>query len=259
MARLKSLAKMVHNAQTNSIANMFVDDLIYTVEQSNKTDYIPSLSFKPSGIGGCERGLYYELSGIKPDGTSEGYELVGICESGTDRHETLQNYVQNMQQNNVDCEWLDVGQYLEEKGISDPVVIEKKGNETKLYSRKYNMRFMCDGLIRYKGELYILEIKTESTHKFSNHNEPWPSHIQQATCYAMNLQVPKVIFLYENRDNCSKKGYIVTVTEKMIQRVETIINRVTQCVSEGKVPPPEPSKCTYCKYKNQCRIDGGGN
>lgn len=49
------------------------------------------------------------------------------------------------------------------------------------------MRFMCDGLIQYNGEHYIIEIKTESTHKFNRHQEPWPSHKLQATCYAMTI------------------------------------------------------------------------
>ncbi|MGM9544196.1 MAG: Dna2/Cas4 domain-containing protein [Romboutsia timonensis] len=258
MARLKGLAKMVQNSQTNSVADSFVDDLIYTVEQYNKTDYTPSQSFKPSGIGGCERSLYYELSGVKPDVESNGYELAGICESGTDRHETLQQYVMGMKAYNVDCEWLDVGKYLHSKNITDPEVLDNKGFETKLFSHKYNMRFLCDGLIKYKGEVYILEIKTESTNKFNRHQEPWPSHIQQATCYAMNLQVYKVIFLYENRDTCSKKAYLVTVTPQMIQRVEDIIERTNKAVETNTIPPrcEDTSKCRYCKYKGQCKRDG---
>ena len=258
MARLRNLAKMVQNAQTNNIATQFVEDLNYSIAQDNKTDYKPSQSFKPSGISGCERSLYYELSGATPDKEVQSTDLVGICESGTDRHETIQNYIRRMKYNNIDCEWINVGDYLREQNITDPVVLEQKGNETKLFSNIYNMRFMCDGLIKYKGEYYIIEIKTESTHKFNRHEEPWPSHIQQATCYSMTIGVPKVIFIYENRDTCNKKAYLVTVTDKMVERVVDIINRVNKAVQDNVIPPrcEDTHKCTYCKYKGQCKKDG---
>jgi CRISPR/Cas system-associated exonuclease Cas4 (RecB family) len=120
------------------------------------------------------------------------------------------------------------------------------------------MRFLCDGLIRYKGELFVLEIKTESTHKYDRHQDPWPEHIIQATCYAMNLQVYKVLFLYENRDCCTKKAFLVTVTDDMIKRVEDIIGRVDKAVDDNKIPPrcENANKCAYCKYKTQCKKDG---
>lgn len=120
-----------------------------------------------------------------------------------------------MSKHDINCEWLDVGEYLKENKVTDPQVISKIGNETKLYSKKYNMRFMCDGLIKYNGEYYIVEIKTESTHKFNRHTDAWADHKLQATCYSMTIGVPKVIFIYEDRDNCTKKGYLVEITELM--------------------------------------------
>lgn len=258
MARLRTLGKLVQEAKINTVANQFVSDLNYSIAKDNQRNYIPSKSFKPSGISGCLRSLYYELTGVKPDSQSADANLSGICESGSDRHETLQEYIMGMQRNGLDCKWLDVGQYLREQGITDPKVLSRQGNETKLYSNKYNMRFLCDGLIQYRGEVYILEIKTESTYKFDRHQEPWPDHIMQATCYAMNLKVNKVIFLYENRDCCAKKGYLVTVTDKMIQRVANVIDTVNRAVVNGEIPArcEDATKCSYCQYKNQCRREG---
>lgn len=256
MAKLNKLSKMVAAARKNSIADEFMHDLEYCIEQENKREYTPSTSFKPSGISGCKRSLYYELIGIKPDVEPPSVELTGICESGTDRHEMLQNYVMLMKQYGIKCKWLDVEKYVRENKIPGLKVLSKNGNETKLFSETYNMRFLCDGLIEYKGELYILEIKTESANKFNNHTEPWPDHIQQATCYSMVLQVPKVIFVYENRDICSKKAYLVNVTPQMISRVEGIIDSVNAYVLAEEVPPREETKCKYCKYCTQCKKDG---
>ena len=68
----------------------------------------------------------------------------------------------------------------------------------------------------------------------------------------MNLQVNKVIFIYENRDNCDKKDYLFEVPQAMIEKVEGIINYVNECVSHKTLPPKEFDKCNYCKYKGEC-------
>lgn len=249
--KLNKIAKMVRAEKSNEIAQQFVNDLIYTIEKENESDYIPTRSYKPSGIAGCKRGLYYQMIGAQPDEQSSGLNLIGICESGTDRHETIQDYIQQMAKYTNNCKWINVAKYLHSQGITDPQVVSQEGNETKLFSKKYNMRFMCDGLVNYKGEYYIIEIKTESTHKYNSHDEPHQSHKLQAACYSMCIGVPKVIFIYENRDNCSKKGYLFEVPKEMIENIEDTIQYVDDCVRLNVVPPKEP-KCTYCKYKNTC-------
>lgn len=256
MAKLNKLSKLVATARKNSVAEDFISELNFCIEQENKRDYTPSASFKPSGISGCKRSLYYELTGVRPDVEAASPELTGICESGSDRHETIQEYVMIMNEYGIECEWLDVGKFVKDNNIPYVQVLSNKGNETKLFSEKYNMRFLCDGLIKYKGEYYILEIKTESTNKFNRHDEPWPEHILQATCYSMVLQVKKVLFVYENRDVCTKKGFTVNVNDKMIENVENIINTVNDYMEKDLVPPRECDKCKYCKYKGACNRDG---
>ena len=105
MAKLNKLSKMVASSKKNSVAEDFRNDLEYCIEQENKRDYIPSQSFKPSGISACKRSLFYELSGYKPDEEPPNTTLIGICESGTDRHEAIQNYVMQMKKHSIDCEW----------------------------------------------------------------------------------------------------------------------------------------------------------
>lgn len=256
MAKFNKLSKMIQASKKNSIAEEFKNDLEYCIEQENKRDYIPSKSFKPSGISGCKRSLYYELSGIQPDEEPPNVNLTGICESGTDRHEAIQDYVMKMKRHNIDCEWINVAEYVTNMKLRYTEVVSQNGNETKLYNSAYNLRFLCDGLIRYKGDYYILEIKTESSHKFNNHTEPWPEHIMQATCYSLVLGVDKVIFLYENRDVCSKKGMLVNVNPEMKERIRNIIWEVTRYVEDDIIPEKETDKCQYCKYQSQCRRDG---
>lgn len=255
MKQFKKLAKMIQMEKDNQVAQTFVNDLNYTIEKENSNDYIPTRSYKPSGIGSCKRSLYYQLTGATPDNKPQSVSLVGICESGTSRHEIIQDYIMRMNEYGIDCEWIDVGFYLKALNVKDPKVIHQVGNETKLFSEKYNMRFMCDGLVSYKGEYYIIEIKTESSRKFSSHDTPYKSHKLQATCYAMTIGVPRVIFIYENRDTCEKKGYLVEVTKEDIEQVEAIIDEVNAYVDEMMPPPKELDNCFYCNYKEECRSD----
>lgn len=105
MAKLGSLAKMIKQAQENKVAEQFIEDLIYTIEEEDRGSVqTPTQSFKPSGISGCTRSLYYQLTGVAPDDTDAGVNLVGICESGTDRHERIQNYIAKMSKHDINCE-----------------------------------------------------------------------------------------------------------------------------------------------------------
>lgn len=259
MAKLNKLAKLIANARTNTIADAFIEDLTWSIEQdSKKSSYTPTKSFKPSSMGGCSRNIYYQLIGAQVDGDAKEYQIAGIGESGTDRHERLQCQIMNMKKNGIDCHWVDVWRYIKERGIKDPTVLKKQGNETKLYSEKYNMRFLCDGIIKYENEYYIVEIKTESTFKYNNHDEPYDEHKIQATCYSMTLGIDKVIFIYEDRDNCKKKAYMVTVTPAMKEYVCKKISRINKHVIDGVIPYrcDDTTKCQYCQYRKQCIRDG---
>lgn len=256
MAKLNKIARMIKADRQNETANNFMEDLRYTMGKINENHYVPTQSYKPSGMSACDRSVYYEMSGIIPDVEAKSNELIGICESGTDRHETIQAYIEKMCEYGIECKWLDVGEYIKAKETPEVEVISKVGNETKLFSSKYNMRFMCDGLIEYKGEHYIIEIKTESTHKYTKHDEPHEDHKIQATCYSMVIGVPKVIFIYENRDNCAKKAYLFEPQDYQRAIIERKIDYINQSVENKIVPPKDISKCMYCNYKRQCNKDG---
>ena len=71
----------------------------------------------------------------------------------------------------------------------------------------------------------------------------------------MTIGVPRVIFIYENRDTCEKKGYLVEVTNGDIGQVEGIIKYVNDHVESLTPPPKELDKCFYCNYKEECGRD----
>ena len=119
---------------------------------------------------------------------------------------------------------------------------------------------MCDGIILYKGNYYILELKTESTGKFIERKGVDPKHYMQGTAYSEIFKIPNVIFVYINRDVLSMKSYMFTPTDEQKQE---FIGKISTCdtyVAQGKVPPkPENAGaklCNYCNYKTICRQEG---
>lgn len=265
MAKCKSLVNVLNLVDAAKeelpVEKQFLNDLRISIEkQDEKGKRVPSKSYKPSSMH-CIRNMYFQVTGAEMQTDRASSSLVGICESGTDRHERIQNAVSSMKDTGIDCEYLDVGEWVESRHkdgkLKDIEVIQKQGNETKLFNHALNISFLCDGLIRYKGELYILEIKTESANKFWCREGVDEKHYLQGTAYCVNLELDNVLFLYECRDNCDKKAFMFTPTDKMKQ---DLVGKIMECDDFVKLMqvPPKPKElpkgtCTYCNYSNLCK------
>ena len=193
---------------TMPVEQFFLDALQSTIEAvSAKDKRLPSRAFKPSSMQ-CSRKAYYHLVATPRDSDAGmSSNLVGIVESGTDRHTRLQEWIMQIKHQGYDIEYVDIIDYLKDNPNEDIEVIGRDGAEVKLFNHRLNMSFMCDGILNIKGKYYVLEIKTESTFKFRYRNGVADEHIRQATCYFLNFGLP-VIFLYENRDFSDKKAYL---------------------------------------------------
>lgn len=243
----------------------FLNDLKRSIEITDtKNRRESSRTYKPSGMN-CIRRSFYQITGVKADDVDTSSILIGICESGSDRHERIQQSVIDMKANGIDCEYVNVADFVRQRGLDEYLDIvkepdfSKKEYETKLYHKKLNMSFLCDGIIRYKNHYYILEIKTESSYKFMNRKDVDPSHYHQATAYSIAFGINNVIFLYECRDNCDKKAFMYTVTDEMKEELIGYIEECDSYIKKLKVPPKPvdvPKKtCNYCEYKEQCKKD----
>ena len=132
MARnsLKSVMRLIDVANNElPIEKQFLNDLTNSIEKAVIQDSrIPSQTYKPSGMN-CERAMVYGILGIEPDKSSTTYQLEGICESGTDRHIRIQQAIENMSKvlPNVDCEYIDVAEFIKRRNIPDLEVKSKSG------------------------------------------------------------------------------------------------------------------------------------
>ena len=259
--KLRSISRLIDmEVKDTPVAESFLSDLKATIERVEKDNKrTPSQTYKPSSLA-CIRNMYFQVVGATQDPEVKGSILIGIGESGTDRHERIQRAVSLMKDYNIDCEYVDVGEYVKEHKFEDIEVVKQSGFETKLFHKDLNMSFLCDGIIKYKGKYYILEIKTETSRKWYDREGVAEEHKNQATAYSLSLHLDDVIFVYECRDNCDKKAYMLHVTDEMRQ---DLIGKISNCDSYVKnlIPPPKPKEaspkfCQYCNYKNECKKAG---
>jgi len=258
---LKNVCKLLQQVTEDvPVEASFLSDLKRSIELSDRKNVRkPSQTYKPSSMN-CIRNMYYQVQGAAQDETETPYTLVGICNSGTDTHLRIQQAVTDMKENGIDCEYVDVAEYVKNRNLDYLDIVSQQGMETKLFHKNLNMSFLCDGIIKYKGRYYILELKTEASFKFIDRKGVDPSHYMQGTAYSIAFNIPDVIFVYISRDTLDMKAYMFTPTDDMKQG---LIGKITECddyVKQG-ITPPKPSDvtqktCNYCSYRNLCKMEG---
>lgn len=268
MARnsLKNVMQMINETKQDlSPEKEFLSELKRSIEiTEDKNKRKGSQAYKPSSMN-CLRQMYYIVTGKEPDKEMSNYCNIGICNAGTDIHQRIQQAVLDMKKNGIDCEYINVADYVESRGLDYLEVVKKpnfkkKDYETKLYHKTLNMSFLCDGVIRYKGIYYILELKTEGSSKFWSREGVDPSHYNQGTAYSVALQIDHVLFVYISRDVFEMKSFMFTPTDDMKQGLVGKIEECDNYVKKMKVPPKPTDvarkTCDYCSYKSECRKDG---
>lgn len=253
-ADIKKLAQEALQNKIESTVQIALNKAIISLNtkpRKENTVYSPSSMY-------CKRMMFYKRIGEKKDPTIIDPVMIGIQEIGTDRHDRLQKYFESMKDLNLNIEYMDIEKFIKLKEIKGLEVKEKVGMETKLYHPDLTLSFMTDGILRIDDEYFVLEIKTEISHKFNSRKGVDPKHYNQATAYATVFGLDKVIFLYECRDIPEKKIYILEVTEDMKRKFIALIQEVDEDVANMEIPfkVEDTKSCTYCQYKRECEKDG---
>ena len=260
--KMKNISRLLDIAKNElTVEEAFLGDLKRSIELEDVANRRPGSNYyKPSSMH-CIRNMYYQRMGTLADEQlTSSYIMVGICNSGTDTHLRTQTAISHMKDYGFNCEYVDVAQYIKSHKIKDVQVISKSGMETKLFNTKYQISFLCDGIIKYKGKYYILEIKTESSRKWFNRTAPAEEHHNQVTSYSISLGILKVLFLYINRDTLDMKSYMFEPTDEMKANLIGLIENCEGYVKR-QIAPPKPNDverrtCEYCPYKITCRKEG---
>lgn len=226
-------------------------------EQPYPTDFT-----RPSSLGKCARNIFFERTHAPKDPIDLNnpwiYNSVGILESGTDRHERIQNVLFKMEEQGF-IKNIDIPTAIKDaqaEGIKSEFV---KWNEDKTEARccntEYNLYFQADGLVELDNKKAVFEIKTVSCKKLASirkSQKPLPPHILQATAYAMCLGVDYILFFYEDRDFTSHFPILYKVTDEDKRVVTEKLALVDKCCREGVIPPPNKLECMFCTYKELC-------
>lgn len=106
----------------------------------------------------------------------------------------------------------------------------------------------------------VHEYKTINSNQYTRLTRPLPKHKYQATIYAAVLDIPIVVYLYTNKDDCKTADFPVPFDHTIWNEVAAKIVQVQAYVNSGQVPPWEltaavkdPAECMSCGYRKTCQ------
>lgn len=261
MKKLKDIVGVASRGISEKFLDKYNDALL---DANPPKQAEPRELYTPSSLGGCKRNIYYMMQGVQKEERDKSddmtYNIVGILESGTDRHERIQSVLMHMEKLGY-LENTDIEEYclkMQEQGVQTHFV-EWDGAEAKCKNLDAKLSFKADGLFKFENKMYIFEIKTMNIFKFKKAkamNKPLPEHIAQATAYSIAFGIDDVIFFYEDRDFTQHLVLHYKVSDIERKSLLAKVKKLDELLALGELPPKETDKCMYCDYKARCKEDG---
>lgn len=211
-------------------------------------------TFAPSMFR-CDRVNWFRLRGTQPDVIQVPDKALDFtAKIGTACHHIIQSRLSEY----LGADWLDVAEWLETHRPSSTYTVEKSGYETLVEFQDPPVRFACDGLIRFNGKVYLLEIKSSEYTSFDNLTGPKEKHIDQVKCYASLLNVQDVLFMYIDRQYGGVKCFEMHINELQMKQVRDRMARVMELVEANIAPdglPKGDPDCSsnMCPYFKVCK------
>ena len=188
--------------------------------------------FHPSQLlDGCERQMYYDLTGTAPSDTPpRGIDgkLQRIFDLGTWHH----LYVQSI---------------LFELGLLERA-------EVPVVNKDKYLSGSADGVFKPEvfGERVVLEIKTMNDFQWKKAVfKPFDKHEFQASIYARELGIRKVLYLYINKNTSEMKEFLVDINADQLALADRKMNYVIRAVKEKKVPERACGD-RFCEQASAC-------
>ena len=250
-----------HMMKFNSaVSSDFLDWYSNIVDQEIKDSRSHAVhkTFAPSQMR-CDRVSWFRLRGTAPDVLKEPDKTLNFtAQVGTACHEMIQKRLIE----HLGNDWIPVQSWVNNNPmyfIDYDMDITTKGYESTIDLRTpYPVRFACDGIIRFKEQVYLLEIKTSEFSSLQNMTRPKDKHMDQIKCYSTLLHIPRVLFLYEDRTYGDMKCFEVTITEKEQDEVRLKMDRVMDLAEANIAPeglPVGDPDCSsnMCRYWKKCK------
>ena len=263
-----SLADLLNrHINPRSFENKFMEGYNTSLLATRERQPYPTDYTRPSSLGKCKRNIFFERTHAPKDPVDLKnvwtYNQCGILESGTDRHERIQNVLFKMEElgfiKNIDIPT--AVKDAQAKGLQTEFLHwNEDKTEARCVNKDFNLYFQADGLVEMNGIRAIFEIKTTSCKKIAGIRKskaPLRPHILQATAYALCLGVDYILFFYEDRDFTSHYPILYKVSDTVKQEVIDKLADIDRCIEEGVIPEPNKMECMFCEFKQLCaKVEG---
>lgn len=192
---------------------------------------------------GCGRKLFYAYTGVESAGAWEP-RLRRRLDEGTAVHALVQTYLHEFARENADTDHFE-----------SEVRVSPDTNEV---ADRYDLSGHADGIytvVTPKGKLrFGLEIKSISMDGFKATSGPHPEHLIQGTIYQKCLDLPLMLFLYWNVNDCQVAEYIQVFDEARWEAVVAKVDYVRSKALVDEMPEQEVTfSCRTCQYKGACK------
>lgn len=189
--------------------------------------------FHPSQLlTGCKRQMCYDLLGTEPTDKIVTRGISGSLQRIFDVGTWYHVYTQNI---------------LYQIGLLKQAEVPVVNKE----------RYICgsaDGVFKKEvfGEEVILEIKTMNDLFYKRAIfKPFKKHEFQASIYARELGIKKVLYLYINKNTSEYKDFLMPINEEQLKEADKIMDKVIDSVKDNKVLPRE-CKDKFCDAALSC-------
>lgn len=226
--------------------NDFIDGKV--LDAAAKT---PSRTIAPSSFR-CSRKTWFRLRGVEPDVPDKADKVLNFtAELGTACHQIMQsNLIEALGDN-----WISVESYLTSIQFPYSCQLKTNGLETRVKILDPPINFSVDGIIRWKGYYYLLEIKTCEYSSFRDLTGPKDQHIDQVKIYATLLGLKKALVVYQDRQYGDIKVYELSISvsdnESVMNKIQHIQDMVQLNLAPERLPKGD-SWCNQCNYRTKC-------
>lgn len=248
-----------HMTKFNSAASCdFLDlyDRIVDEEIVAANNEVKHRTFAPSSFK-CDRINWFRLRGVQPDrieNPDKGLQFT--ADIGSACHEIIQSRLASC--NIEGFEYLDVEEYLKTSGFPYKYTVTRKGHECLIEIDDPPVRFAVDGLIKFKGTVYLLEIKTSEFGSFNDIVNIKERHLAQVKCYLALLNISNGLVLYMDRQYGGTKCFEIKVSESerhsVLDKMRHIQSLAAASIAPDKLPSGD-SLCSanMCPYYKKCK------
>lgn len=234
-------------------------------EEKSSGPEVATQKISPSGLG-CEVAVAWKLTGKEMAPENRSFDSNGYASAGNARHQAIQEFLAN----NPNVEWVNLEKFVSENnlpftvdyeygirenaekyGLTCDQVCELTGSYERLLRHTNNLiQFKLDGLIKFEGEYYIVEIKTCSEADLAK--APLEKHQLQGKTYALMLGIRNVIWIYEDR---TKFRHTIAFQHMEDEDIEFIRKKLNRIVLYKDTPEKleRSSNCKYCRYIDLCK------